>query len=91
MSYFAFLAAVAALQFKVSVSSKIHTSYIVVIMFMFVAISNVTDDLDDVFSCNSSSVSGNDCLSVSQSVCLSVDRYFLHKLKLKKEWIKSKT
>ena len=34
LSYFAFLAAVAALQFTVSVSSKLHTIYKLVVMFM---------------------------------------------------------
>ena len=47
LSYFAYLAAVAALQFKMSVSSKFHTSYNVVIMFVYVI--NVTNDLDDAF------------------------------------------
>ena len=42
-----------------SVSSKFHTSYNVVIIFMYVVVSNVTDDLDDVFSCDSSSISRN--------------------------------
>ena len=72
MSYCAFSAVVAALQFKVSVSSKFHTRYNVVIMFMHVVISNVTDDLDDVFSCASSAVSYTVGLSVSRSVGWSV-------------------
>ena len=46
LSYFAFLAAVAALQFTVSVSSKLHTIYKLV-MFMSVVINN---HLDDVFA-----------------------------------------
>ena len=57
-----------------SVSSKFHTSYNVVIIFTYVVVSNVTDDLDDVFSCNSSSLSHNVGQSVGLSVNLTVCR-----------------
>ena len=62
-----------------SVSSKFHTSYNVVIIFMYVVVSNVTDDLDDVFSCDSSSISRNVSLlaglSVGRSVGLSTTSF----------------
>ena len=46
LSYSTFLAAIAALKVTASVSSKLHTNYNVVIMFIYVVIRNVTDDLD---------------------------------------------
>ena len=80
LSYFAFVAAVAALEFKVSVSSKLLTSNNVVIMFIYVVKSNVTDDLEHVLRCDSRSIICNVSLSlgmsVSHSVCrLSTKRY----------------
>ena len=76
LSYFASLDAIAAPEVTVSVSGKLHTSYNVLIMFMYVVIGNVTDNLNVVFSCYRSSVSHNVGLYVCLSVCWSVRNEF---------------
>ena len=50
VSYFASLDAIAAPEVTVSVSGKLHTSYNVLIMFMYVVIGDITDDIKVVFA-----------------------------------------
>ena len=70
LSYFASLDAIAASQFTMSVSGKLYRSNNFLILFMYVVIRNVTDDVD-IVSCNSNSIIRNVGLSVGVSVCLS--------------------
>ena len=55
---------IAALQVTLSVDKKLYTSYNSVFMVFYVIMFNVTDDLDDIFSCDSSSIGHNVGLSV---------------------------